>query len=286
MAGGGRTGQGSRRRTRAASAVVPLPQPGAGDRLDLARLVPSGRSLLLAFGLVVGISAAYWGARTTSVFAVERVDVRGAPPQVARDVQRATGDVLGISLLAVDAAAIEGTVRNLPSVAAASVDRAFPHTLVVKVAPVHPVAVVRRGAEAWLVDGSGRVIREIDSSAQAGLPRLWLPKKLSVEIGRTLPAGYEPAIKVLAGLRDVRMPERVKAVRVAQGQLTVVLASGFEIMLGDPTDVLVKLAVAARVLPLLNDGMLYLDVSVPARPVASSYLNSQVEAESSFIPAP
>jgi hypothetical protein len=82
------------------------------------------------------------------------------------------------------------------------------------------------------------------------------------------------------------MPERVKAVRVAQGQLTVVLASGFEIMLGDPTDVLVKLAVAARVLPLLDDGMLYLDVSVPARPVASSYLNSQVEAESSFIPAP
>ena len=42
-----------------------------------------------------------------------------------------------------------------------------------------------------------------------------------------------------------------------------------------------KLAVAAKVAPLLDDGMLYLDVSVPERPVASQYLNSQVESESS-----
>jgi hypothetical protein len=41
----------------------------------------------------------------------------------------------------------------------------------------------------------------------------------------------------------------------------------------------VKLAVAERVVPLLEDEMVYLDVSVPARPVGSAYLNSQVESE-------
>lgn len=279
MAGGGRTEPGSRRRARAASAVVPLPRPGVGDRLDLVRFVPSGRSLLVAFVLVVGVFATYSGARASSLFAVERIDVRGAPPQVVREVERATRDVRGASLLSVDTAAIEGTVRGLPSVAAASVDRAFPHTLVVRVAPVRAVAVARRGSDAWLVSGTNRAIRKIDARAEPGLPRLWLPRKLGVEIGRRLPAAYEPATRTLAGLRDVRMPARVKAVRTTHGALTVVLRSGLEIMLGGPTDLLVKLAVAARVVPLLDEDMVYLDVTVPERPVASRYLNSQVEVE-------
>lgn len=280
MAGGGRTDPRSRRRARAASAVVPLPRSVAGDRLELARFVPSGRSLLLAIGILVGVFAAYWGARSSSVFAVERVDVRGAPPEVAHEVERAMHDALGTSLLAIDAGAIEGTVRNLPTVAAASIDRAFPHTLVVRVAPVRAVAVVRRGEAAWLVSGSSRVIRDIEIRAEPGLPRLWLPRKVDLEVGRALPAAYEPAIRTLSGLRDVRMPGRVKAVRTTHGELTVVLLSGLEILLGDASDVAVKLAVAARVVPLLDEGMVYLDVSVPERPVAGTYLNSQVEVES------
>lgn len=280
MAGGGRTDPRSRRRARAASAVVPLPRPVAGDRLELARFVPSGRSLLLAIGILVGVFAAYGGARSSSVFAVERVDVRGAPPEVAHEVERALQDARGTSLLAIDAGALEGTVRDLPTVAAASIDRAFPHTLVVRVAPVRAVAVVRRGEGAWLVSGSSRVIRDIEVRAEPGLPRLWLPRKVDLEVGRALPAAYEPAIRTLSGLRDVRMPGRVKAVRTTHGELTVVLLSGLEILLGDASDVAVKLAVAARVVPLLDEGMVYLDVSVPERPVAGAYLNSQVEVES------
>jgi cell division septal protein FtsQ len=286
MAGGGRTEPGSRRRARAASAVVPLPQSAAGDRLDLVRLVPSGRSLLVAFAIVAIAFGGYWGARATSVFAVEHIDVRGAPPDVAREVERVTRGVVGTSLLNVDSAAVEGSVRALPSVAAASVDRAFPHTLVVRVAPVWPVGVVRRGDNAWLVSGSNRVIRKIDPRAQLGLPRLWLPRKAEVEIGRPLAPAYEPVTRVFAGLREVRIPGRAKGVRTTPTGLVVVLHSGLEITLGDVSDLLVKLAVAARVVPLLDSGKLYLDVSVPERPVASAYLNSQVESEISAPPRP
>ena len=168
MAGGGRPEPGSRRRARAASAVVPLPRSGADDRLDLARLVPSGRSLLLAFGLLAVIFVAYWGARASSVFAVQTVEVRGAPPDVVREVERATREAVGTSLLAVDTSLIEGKVRSLPSIAAASVDRGFPHTLVVRVAPVRAVGVARRGGDAWVVSGSNRVIRAIDPKAERG----------------------------------------------------------------------------------------------------------------------
>ena len=286
MAGGGRTEPGSRRRARAASAVVPLPRPSAGSRLDLARLVPSGRSLLVAFAIVFVAFGGYWIARTTSAFAVEQVEVRGAPPQVVREVRRVTKVVVGTSLLNVDAGALEGSVRALPSVAAASVDRSFPHTLVIRVAPVWPVGVARRGDDAWLVSGSNRVIQKIDLRAEPALPRLWLPRKVAVELGRPLPTSYEPVTRVFAGLREVRLPGRVKGVRATPAGLVVVLGSKLEITLGDTSDLLVKLVVAGRVAPLLDDGMRYLDVSVPERPVASAHLNSQVESESAALSAP
>src|SRR6187401_3598387 len=138
---GGRVEAGSRWHTRAASAVVPFPRGGAGDRHELARLVPSGRSLLIVLGLVAGTLVAVWGAHASSVFAVDRVQVLGAPPGVERQVVRVTASVIGRSLLDVDARRVEDTVRALPTVAGVSVDRAFPHTLVVRVQAEKPVAV-------------------------------------------------------------------------------------------------------------------------------------------------
>jgi hypothetical protein len=271
---GGRTERGSRQRARAASVVVPFPRGETGDRLDLVRFVPSGRSLLLWFALVAGVLIAYWGARTTSVFAVNDVDVHGAPPSVEREVRVVVGRTLGTSLLTVDARAIEDALRALPSVAGASVDRAFPHTLVVKVAPERPVAVARRGDSAWLVTGSGEVVREIATGTERGYPRLWLRKDVIVRLGGGLPAAFIPATRTLAAAQEVRLPRRVKGVRSTGGQLTLVFVRGPEIRLGSPTDLVLKVLVAARILPLLEEGTMYLDVSVPERPVSSTYLNS------------
>lgn len=267
---GGRTERGSRRRVRAASVVVPFPRGAAGDRLDLARFVPSGRSLLLVFAAVLGVLGAYWGAYASSVFAVERIDVRGVPPEVARDVEAATQDVLGRSLVAIDAGDVEGTVRALPSVAGVAVDRAFPHTLVIKVAPERPVAVARRGHSSWLVTGTGKVIREIETGSERALPRLWLTRGVAVRVGGSLPGSFTPATRALEAVREVRLPRRVKAVRSTGDQLTLVLFRGPEIRLGQARDLLLKAAVAAAVFPLVESGTIYIDVSVPERPVAGS----------------
>ncbi len=268
---GGRTGRGSRRRTRAASVVVPFPHGAVGDRLDLARLVPSGRSLLVGFVLVSAVLVAYLGASSTSVFAVEQVQVRGGPRAVVRDVRAVTRDTVGNSLLSVDQRAIEAAVRALPSVAGASVDRAFPHTLVVKVLPERPVAVIRRGHEAWLATGEGRIVRAIEPASHPEFPRLWLKRDVSVDLGRRLPATLAVAARALAAARDVRIPRHVQAVRAIDGQLTLVLRHGPEIRLGAPRDILLKLTIAARVFKLLADGTAYLDVSVPERPVSSTH---------------
>jgi cell division protein FtsQ len=271
---GGRTERRSRRRARAASVVVPFPRRTSGDRLDLVRLVPSGRSLLIGFALVTGVLLAYWGARTTSVFAVNEVEVRGARTPVEREVRLVAGRTLGSSLLTVDARALEDSIRALPSIAGVSVDRAFPHTLVVRVTPERPVAVARRVDSAWLVTGSGEVVREIATGTERSYPRIWLPKNVSVRLGARLPASYLGATQALAAARDVRLPSGVKGLRTDAGGLTLVLRRGPEIRLGSPIDVRLKLAVAARVIPLAEEGSVYVDVSVPERPVSSASLKS------------
>jgi cell division protein FtsQ len=232
------------------------------------RFVPSGRSLLVSMGVVIAVAVAYWVAYSTSVFAVERIDVRGAPPEVAREVRAATRDRVGTSLVAIDADAVEGTLRALPSIAGVSVDRAFPHTLVVRVAPERPVAVVRRGKSSWLVTGAGKVIRPIETGTERSLPRLWLAKGATVRLGRLVPAGWLPATRALADAHSVGLGARVKGIRPQGDELTLVLRRGTEIRLGRATEVGLKLTVAAKVLRLVDSSTTYVDVSVPQRPVA------------------
>jgi len=118
------------------------------------------------------------------------------------------------------------------------------------------------------------VIREIAPGSLGRFPRLWLPKGAGVRVGGSLPASFAPATRALAAAQEARIPRRVKGVRSNAGELTIVLRHGPEIRLGDPTDVRLKLAVAAQVFPFLPGNAAYLDVSVPERPVSSRYLNS------------
>jgi cell division protein FtsQ len=239
----------------------------AGDRLDLARLVPSGRSLLAAAALAVASLAAYWGALATPVFAVEEVEVRGAPPAVQRQVEAVAGYLDGRSLVGLDTDELEGRVRALPSVAGVSVDRAFPHTLVVKVAAERAVAVVRRGGQAYLATGSGKVVREVELASDTALPRLWIPRGTTVHVGGTLPPSYTPATRALAVAHEIGLRRPVRGIRTRSVGLTLVLRYGPEIRLGAPEDLALKLTVAREVLRRTAPGMRYVDVSVPERPV-------------------
>jgi cell division septal protein FtsQ len=266
---GGRSARGSRRHAAAASVVVPFPRDAAGARLDLARFVPSGRSLFATIGMLAVVGVAYVVATATPVFAVERVDVRGASPALAREVTLATRELVGQSLVTIDGDDVEGRLRTLPAVAGVSVDRAFPHTLVVKVAPERPVAVVRRGDSSWLATGAGKVIRRIETGTERRLPRLWLAKGTTIRLGGNVPAGWLPATRALAEAHSVGLASRVKGVRPVGDELTLVLRRGTELRLGRATEVGLKLTVAAHVLRLVDSGSTtYVDVSVPQRPVA------------------
>jgi cell division septal protein FtsQ len=189
VASGGRVERGSRPRARAANVVVPLPRRIPGERHDLARLVPSGRSIALAFLIVVGAALAWVGARETGVFAVRTVAVAGAPPSVASQVRHALAPTRGTSLLKVDLGAALRTVEALPTVASARFDRAYPHTLRVVVVPERPVAVVRHGAMAYLVAESGRVVAAIARRQRPALARIWVKRDVTLRPGGTTADG-------------------------------------------------------------------------------------------------
>jgi cell division protein FtsQ len=204
---------------------------------------------------------------------VRAIVVEGASAAVAADVRTALQSYEGRSLVAVDAGAVEQRADALPSVRGAVVDRAFPHTLRIRVVPEVPVAVLRRGSDSWLVSARGRVIRAIERGSLPKLPRIWLPSSTELQAGAFLAdAPGALAARSLSALVGSGFPDRISFVRALNGEITLGLRGGLEIQLGPPMDLRLKVAIARGILPLLalpgKGGPDYLDLTVPERPVA------------------
>jgi cell division protein FtsQ len=251
---------------------------------SLAAALPSGRSLLGGFALIAVAVGLYAGARRPSVFAVREVRVEGAPAALAKRIKHEVESVEGRSLVTLDGDGVLARVESLPMVRSASYDRAFPHTLVLRVVPERPAAVLRRGAEAWLLSTRARVIGQVPRHSHLRLSRIWAPKTVPLEVGRVV-ADVDLRTAALALPEDEadKLPIRIRTARSRAGELAFVLANGLELRLGNGTDVALKLAAAREILPQIaapaGGGPTYLDVSVPERPVAGTTLESEVEVE-------
>jgi cell division protein FtsQ len=244
---------------------------------SVARLLPSGAALALGFSLLAGGALAYFAARETSVFALRSIEITGAPPRVAAHVRAALRPLEGKSLLTVGRGGIEKRLAGLSDVAGVSFDRDFPHTLRLVVTPAHSVAVLRRGPSAWIVSSDGRIVREAGIFAAPRLPRVWVERSVGIDVGGTLADGdADRAVQAIAIARAERFAARVKAVRSSADELTFVLASGLEIRFGDASAIDLKVAIAMRILPLLDGTSTFVDVNVPARPIADG--NTQVSS--------
>jgi cell division protein FtsQ len=266
VAGQRRGTQGRSPRARAAVASLPRAHKASAT---LVRFAPSGRSLLVGVGLLALAIGSYAIARETAVFAIDRVDVIGVPNDLQVQVQHTVAPLRGSSLLAVDGAALERRVESLPTVLSAHYDRAFPHTLRIRVVPETPVAVLHRGTETWLVSARGRVMGRIEAGTNGALARIWVKRRTTVAAGDILSvdAGGETARAVALA---AHFPARIATASLAHGELVFRLRSGLELRLGAPTDVRLKLAIARRALHALPAGATYVDVSLPGRPVAGS----------------
>jgi cell division protein FtsQ len=241
--------------------------PAVRPRAWLVQLAPTRRSLVVGVGVLLLGLGGYLIARQTSLFAIDRIDVRGASPRVAGQVREALGPVLGRPLVGLDGSAVLRDVDALPNVVRASYDRAFPHTLRITVVPERPAAVLRRGPESWLVSARGRVMERLPASALPGLPRIWLSTRTQVSIGTEVGVAGTAAAARAVGLAGA-FAARVASASDSDGTLVFRLHSGLDLLLGDGADIKLKVAVAAHVLALLPSGSTFLDVSSPGKPVS------------------
>jgi cell division protein FtsQ len=240
--------------------------------------LPSRRAALAALVTVLAGAALYVGARETAVFAIERIEVHGVSPGTAARVRAALQPLAGSSLVSFDATDGDRRLSSVPMVAAASYDRDFPHTLRVSVVAEVPIALLRRGRDAWVASDSGRVLRRITERPLPDLPRIWLPPNADPLVGAVLADESAATVQALASMREVRLPIPIRSVRLVDREASITLASGVEVILGSPSELPLKLAVVARILPLAPD-VRYLDVSVPERAVATDSIpiNPQVD---------
>jgi cell division protein FtsQ len=245
---------------------------------ELARLLPSVRSLAVGIALVVFAAGAYLVARETSLFALQTVDVRGGTPQIRAEIAGALHDELGTSLLRVGDADVARRLDALPDVASFTFDRSFPHTLRVVIRRERPALVVRQvpGKDAYLVASSGRVLRALSNPTLSHLPRLWVTQAVSLDVGQNLPAKVAGSAAAAAIARSLHLPGGISTVQATPAGLALGLGNGVQVRLGDAGDLRLKLAIARRILRVLGGSAAtgYLDVSVPERPVSDS--NPQV----------
>jgi cell division protein FtsQ len=238
-------------------------------RVWLARIVPTRRSLAVGLGIVAFALCAYMLARETPLFAIDRIEVQGGSPRVAGQVRQALSPLAGKPLVGLDGSAVVSSVEALPTVVSATYDRDFPHTLRVTVVPEYPAAVLRSGANSWLVSIRGRIIERLSSAADPSLPRVWLPAHVSSPVGSIVGAIRARVAVRAAGLAGALAP-RVATVTYTQEALVFHLRSGIQLLLGAASDVKLKVAVAERALAFVPPGSTFLDVSVPGRAVSGT----------------
>jgi cell division protein FtsQ len=237
--------------------------------------MPSGRTITLLFAALMAVVGLYAIALKSSLFALEKVEIRGSTPALSRQIDAVVKPLRGRSLVGLNGSGVEQAILAIPEVKSVRVDRAFPNTLRVIVAREHPVAVLRRGAEAWVIATSGKVVRPLRRGRGQDLPRVWVPASVAVRVGDPLAdSGVRTAIKVLGTLERSRHSMKPMSVLVRGGDLTLTLGSSTELRFGGASEVALKLAVAEKILPGIAapsaGSIAYLDVSVPDRPVGGT----------------
>lgn len=230
-------------------------------------------AILLAVVSVIAVVAGYKLLAMSSAFAVTRVEVKGARPALARDIHAAVESVAGgRNLLQVDQSAIITRLQDMPYVRSASIDRAFPHTLAVRVVVEHPAVLVMAGKTGYLVSDDGRVLEQT-TATPARLPQVTLGDAANLIIGRDSgDDGVRAALAVLAatppGFRHA--VGRITRLIPGDGTITAVVGDHLRLRLGDTSQLALKLEVVRRVMRRVQGAQRkelgYIDVTAPNRP--------------------
>jgi cell division protein FtsQ len=221
----------------------------------------SRRLRRVAYGVLAGLAvaaaaAAIWLLGWSSLTTLQTLRVEGADGPLEAEVWAAAEAPMGEQLIRIDTDAVATRVGEMAELAAVSVQRSWPRTLVVSVTQRVPAATIRADGSWWLVDGSGVLFRPADERP-VDLPVFDAPAGDAADTTRA--AGVAVLTSLPAAVRD--LVETVSAHNAADIRMT--LTTGATVRWGGPGDSADK---AAVLLTLLAEDARSYDVSAPGRP--------------------
>jgi cell division protein FtsQ len=236
-----------------------------GVRRDAGRRRLKRLTLALSLAaLVVALAV----ATRTPLLDVDRVTVTGTQRTSAEDVTRLAAVDRGTPLVSVDPGAVARRVEELPWIASAQVERAWPSTVKIQVTERVAVAMVQvTDDRAAVVDADGWVVsiesRAADAPADPAGPLVLTGIDERVAEGERLDEEARAALAVASALAE-RLPGAVSSVST---DLDAELVDGGSIRFGSVEDLDAKVTAARTVLEDVDTTCLeLLDVRVPGSP--------------------
>jgi cell division protein FtsQ len=241
-------------------------EPRLRERWIAARRAEGRRRLRIVViaGAIVVVLVLAWAAIASPFLDVDHIVVKGTTRLTAAQVQAASGIQHGDPMVWLDGGAAVAGIEALPYVRAAHVEREWPGTVKITISERRAVGWVENAAGPALVDRTGRVLERV-AAAPTDLPQIAKPT-LVPPVG----ASIEPTVGArVAGQLQGFSRSGTRSITLTPGGVTLGLVNGPELRLGEPTQVMTKVRAAIAVLTALDgEAVQYIDVTVPANPVA------------------
>lgn len=199
-----------------------------------------------------------WAAAMSPLLDVEKVRVEGLDPVRADRVEQAVAIRRGSALATLDLDRVRAAAEAVPWVAAATVARSLPGSVVISVTERRPLAAARLPDGDWVLVDAERQLGQVDEAELARLPRV-VGALAEARPGAPLDNAARAALTLVVLLDDVVVPEMDQAtpgtpeiVVGPDGALGVSLPSlsgaEAEVRLGRPVDLEEKVRALAALL--------------------------------------
>lgn len=276
------------RAARAAKATVQRPTTSRERRQRhqrgrTLRYVAIGAASLLGVALVLVI--AFFILRDSSVFRIASVEVEPTQHITVNDIRNLTQIPEGTTLLNLDEAALESSIRKNPWVGSVSIERVFPNTLKVTITEqkADMLVVMSSGSVAWYLGDAGVWIQptRIEAAEGQSVNDAALQKAqaegclLVIDVPSTVDpkSGSAPSDGVLQSVQEFRegfskeFSSRIACYSAAStDDIWCTMDNGVSVSLGSATDIAEKERLVEGYLDEFPDTALYIVVRVVSNP--------------------
>lgn len=217
------------------------------------------RRLAIVGAAILGLAAFVAAGVFTPLMAVRDIQLEGAVTVNSEELTTALKRFEGVPLALVSDADIHRVLEPFPLIQRYAIERVPPHTLIVRVEERTAVVALERDGGFDLLDPAGVLLNRVPERP-VGVP------VGSPELTDTSSKAFLAAASVVRDLpADLR--EQLVAVRASNGQdVSFVLASGTEVVWGEPTGTQQKAIVLRSMLAAIGNPAM-IDVSAPEAPV-------------------